>query len=177
MTLHALRVLWLLLAHGFRPAIRPTEPHVMGFRAWPWYCDENLHVNNAHYLTFMEYGRWTIALRAGMLRRAWAGRWTVLVAGISIVYRRPLPWWRRFTLRTRVIAARDPWFYLEQELVDARGQVASRAIVRATVRTRAGSLPIQEVLGGFDVPDISDPELLAFDEQQRQHLDRIKEAR
>jgi YbgC/YbaW family acyl-CoA thioester hydrolase len=173
MVLYSLRVLWLLLRHAFKPAIDPREELLISFRAWPWYCDLNLHMNNAHFLTFFEYARWAHTLRAGFLRRVFAERVEMLVAGVSMIYRRPLPWFRRFTVRTRIAAVDDRWIYFLQEILDARGRIAARAIVRGQARKSAAAISPREVLG-VDFPNQLPPaELEAFKAVAEQHLKQL----
>jgi acyl-CoA thioesterase FadM len=176
MLLHALRVVSLLVVQSLRPKVDASRPFINGFRAWPWHCDSNLHINNARYLFFMEQARWAWSLRTGLLRRVFQRRWNFLVAGVSIVYRRPLPWWRAFSVRTSLIAASDPWLYVEHDFVDADGKVAARAVVRATVRRREGAVPVAEVLEGLlGITAPASAELTALDQLTRHHLARINE--
>jgi hypothetical protein len=51
------RISAIAIRHSFGPAIALSQPDEAAFRAWPQYCDQNVHLNNAHYLTFMDYGR------------------------------------------------------------------------------------------------------------------------
>jgi YbgC/YbaW family acyl-CoA thioester hydrolase len=160
-----------LLREWPRPRIQATAVHEMRFRAWPWSCDLNLHVNNAQYLYFMEFGRWAFTLRCGLLRRVVRHKVQLLVAGVSVLYRRPIRLLRSFTVRTRVVAADARWFYFVQELHDHQGQLATRALLRATARDRRGVVSAAQAFGesSFASPDSTD-ELKAFAALTREHL-------
>lgn len=178
MLFYVLRVAWLLLRQSFKPPVGPGDTFEISFRAWPWYCDTNWHVNNAHYLTFMEYARWAMAVRSGMLRRAVAERLVFLLGGASVLYRRPLPMFRRFTLRTSLIATDERWLTMAHDFVDHRGRVAARALARGMIRDARGPLPLREILGASSPSAAAAAELAAFEALTRQHLAQIpQEAR
>jgi acyl-CoA thioesterase FadM len=173
MIIHTVRVLGLLAVESLKPAHLSGEPFVMRFRAWPWYCDTNLHVNNAAYLTFMEYARWAMSLRTGLLGRALRSRWIFLVAGASVTYRRPLPVLRSFTVRTELIATEGRWLLLSQDFFDHGGRPAARGIVRAMLRGREGPVSPADVLGRPG-PTFGSAELAAFDTLSREGLQNLE---
>ncbi len=175
MIFYLLRVAVVLLRELFKPRIQPTDTHEMNFRAWPWSCDFNMHVNNAQYLYFMEFGRWAFTLRSGLLRRVYAQKVQLLVAGCSLLYRRPIMMFRRFTVRTQVVAADERWFYFVQELVDHRGQVATRAVLRGMARNRDGVMNAERAFGTSAFPSPEDSsELQSFASLAREHLRELE---
>lgn len=179
MLLYVFRVLRLLIAQSLRPRVDALAPLDLSFRAWPWYCDTNLHVNNAHYLTYMEYGRWALSLRSGLLAVALRRRWSFLLAGASMVYRRPLPMWKKLTVRTQLVRAEGRWFYFVQELFDHEGRPAARAVLRATVRGRSGAIDAAEVTSAMGTSQAlpatpASHELLTFDALTREHLTNLE---
>jgi acyl-CoA thioesterase FadM len=48
---------------------RPLESDILNLRVWPNDIDFNLHLNNARYLSVMDYGRIHMLARAGLLSR------------------------------------------------------------------------------------------------------------
>lgn len=174
MLFYVLRVVIVLLRQLFRARVRPTDTFDVPFRAWPWSCDLNFHVNNAQYLYFMELARWAFTLRTGLLRQVYRDQVQLLVAGTSILYRRPIGMLRRFTLRTRLLAADRRWFYFLHEAVDHRGEVAMRAVLRGMARKGSLVVAAADVFGDLDLPapEKSD-ELQAFDALARLHLSQL----
>jgi acyl-CoA thioesterase FadM len=171
MVFYLLRVLVTLLREWPRARIAATATHEMRFRAWPWSCDLNLHLNNAQYLYFMEFGRWGYTLRCGLLGLVVRRRVQLLVAGASVLYRRPIGMLQTFIVRTRVVAADERWFIFEQQLFDAQGRLALRALLRATARDRRGVVSAAQMFGASACasPD-STPELRSFAALAREHL-------
>lgn len=174
MIFYILRVLVVLVRQAFGPRLALSSIHELRFRAWPWSCDLNLHVNNAQVLVFMELARWVLTLRIGMLHRVIADKLQLLVGGVSVLYRHPLPMLRCFTLRTRVVAADARWFYFVQEIIDHQGRVAVRAVLRGLARQRDGVVSPRIAFGDQDLPELEgDTELAAFDALARQHLQEL----
>lgn len=124
------------------------------YRAWPRYCDQNLHVNNAHYLTFMDYGRVIWFVRSGVWDRVRSDDYRALVAGLGITYRREIRWFTKFQLETQVVGVEGRWIYLVQEFVQ-NGKVAARATLRVGISGPDGLVDAQEWLGAEDavLPD------------------------
>ncbi len=174
MLFYVCRVVVLMLRQFFARRIQPHDTLDVAFRAWPWACDLNFHVNNAQHLLYMELGRWAYTLRLGLLGRVFRDRVQLLVGGTSILYRRPLPMFRRFTVRTRVLAADPTWFYFLQEILDHRDRIAVRAIIRGTARKDSKVVPAGQVFGDiqFDAPESSN-ELRAFMALAEQHLEQL----
>ncbi len=73
--------------------LRPHDPlatSVLQLRVWPNDLDVNLHMNNGRYLTVMDLGRMDLLVRAGLWGPLLCHRWTALLGGATIRYKRPL---------------------------------------------------------------------------------------
>ncbi len=113
-----------------KPRIGFDEADVMHMRAWPWVCDYNAHVNNAEYLTLMDWGRTHWTTRTGFGRVWLKQRIGVVVAGSSIVYRRPIHLMEPYTLLTVLDSVDGRWVYIAQTFFNAKGELVVRALVR-----------------------------------------------
>ena len=142
------------LLHATKPPTELSEPLVQSYRAWPWYCDQNLHLNNAHYLTFMDYGRVIWFVRSKFFHKSRAAEYRPLVAGLGITYRREIRWFSRFDLHTQAVGVDGRWVYIVQEFRQ-RGRVAARATVRMGVSGPDGLVDVAEWLG-TDPPVLPD---------------------
>ena len=138
-----------LLVRGVRDRRRARlsvyDPVVQRHRAWPWYCDQNRHVNNAHYLSFMDYGRLEWLIRTGLFVPVVRGTETALVAGLGMTYRREIRWWSVFELRTQALAVEGRWIYLEQVFSQA-GRDVAKGLVRVGFRDLEGLVDLQSRL-------------------------------
>jgi acyl-CoA thioesterase FadM len=130
--------------------VDPYAPVVQRFVAWPWYCDQNLHINNAQYLTFMDFGRIAWLVRIGLWRTLGADR-RALVAGLGMTYRREIRAMQPFELHTQVAAGDDRWAYVVQSFMVDGGQ-AARGIVRMCFRGPDGLIPVGALLGAPPPP-------------------------
>ena len=75
------------------PRIGTLETDVLNLRVLPNDVDFNLHLNNARYLSVMDYGRIHLLARAGLLTPILKARWAPVVGAVWITYRRSLPLW------------------------------------------------------------------------------------
>lgn len=82
----------------------------MTFRTW--FCDIDLygHMNNGSYNLYCDYGRYALAVR--LFGLGWFNNGYCVVSTSHIQYIRSLPLFKKFTLRTSVVAAngKNVWF-------------------------------------------------------------------
>ena len=115
---------------ALRQAIKPLPPigtfdtDVLHMRVWPNDIDFNFHLNNARHLSIMDYGRVHLLARGGVLKAIIKARWMPVVGGVWITYRRSLPLWARYELKTRLVAWDNRFFYMEQIFTGEEGLVA-----------------------------------------------------
>src|SRR5690606_8019230 len=165
---YLLRVTCLLLWNSFvgRRA-DPEQPFVVRTRAWPWHCDAYFHLNNAAYLRLAEDARWAWTARTPLFRRALRGRWSFIVGGVDLIYRREVPLMSSFDNARRILGGHDRWMYFSQAFHLPDGTIACRALVRALVRSPQGLVSPQEVASVVGVqlpgpgPDVEQMKALA----------------
>jgi acyl-CoA thioesterase FadM len=113
---------------------------------------EATFMNNGRYLTLMDLGRFALTLRAGYLPIVAKRRWTPVVGGVLIQFKRSLRIGTAFELSTRVACWDDKAFFFEQWF-EQQGELRARALVRALFLGPRGAIPSAEVVnaGGFDI--------------------------
>ncbi len=119
---HILR--WL-----FIPKQSFLEEFELDFIVLPLDIDFNLHLNNAKYLGFMDLGRMDATIRSGLFKAALKHKWQAVAASVNIVFRKEIPPFARFKLKTRLISFDEKWFYVEQDFVH-KGKLCAKAIVK-----------------------------------------------
>jgi acyl-CoA thioesterase FadM len=139
------------------PKMGVLETDTLKMRVWPNDIDFNLHLNNARYLSVMDYGRLHLLARAGVLEPVLKRRWQPLVGGVWMTYRRSLGVWARYELATRLACWDDRWFYMEQTFTGNDGLVAV-GWVKGALRERVGVVAPQRVME-LAQPGIVSPEL------------------
>jgi acyl-CoA thioesterase FadM len=139
------RLIRVLLAALRRAPLGLLEESVVHFRVWPNDLDFNLHMNNGRYLTLMDLGRIDLMARQGVVKLLWRNHWQPVVAAQTMVYRRALKPFQRYSLHSRVVCWDDKFVYLEQRF-QTGDQLAASAIVKAAVRGAGRTLRPRELL-------------------------------
>jgi acyl-CoA thioesterase FadM len=138
------------------PKLGVLETDRLTMRVWPSGIDLNMHLNNARYLSVMDYGRTHLLARTGLLERVIRARWTPLVGASWVTYRRSLPLWARYTLDTRLVCWDERWFYMEQIFTGEQG-LAAVGWVKGALREPAGIVAPQTVLEAIEPGIVSPP--------------------
>jgi acyl-CoA thioesterase FadM len=134
-----------------RQAIAPLAPlpalatDALVLRVWPNDIDFNLHLNNARYLSVMDYGRVRLLARTGLLKPVLKAHFAPVVGSVWITYRRSLPLWARYRLATRLACWDDRWFYMEQTFTSSEGLVAV-GWVKAALLDHSAIVPPQQIM-------------------------------
>jgi len=138
-------------ALAIRQNIRPLPPlsvldeDRIRMHVWPQDIDLNLHMNNARYLSVMDYARMHLLARSRILEHIVRFRWQALVGAVWMTYRRSLPLFSAFTIASRLICWDERWFYMEQTFTGSHG-LAAIGWVKGMLRDRRGGLDPQQVL-------------------------------
>jgi acyl-CoA thioesterase FadM len=154
-------------AMAIRQHIRPLprlgilDEDRLAMRVWPNDIDFNLHLNNARYLSIMDFGRMHLLARTRVLNHVIRSRWTPLVGAVWMTYRRSLPLFARFTLSSRTVCWDERWFYMEQTFTGSEG-LAAVGWVKGLLRSPAGTLDPQKVLEAVSPGAVSPPMPEAF---------------
>lgn len=149
-------------ALAVRQHIRPLAPlHVLGedglrLRVWPNDIDLNLHMNNARYLSVMDYARTHLLARTRLLEHIIRSRWQPLLGAAWVTYRRSLPLFSSFRLSSRMVCWDDRWFYIEQTFTGSEG-LAAVGWVKGILRDAQGSVEPQKVIEGVAPGVLSPP--------------------
>ncbi len=156
------------------PRIGLLHEDALALRVWPNDIDFNFHMNNACYLSAMDYGRMHLLARVGLLEPILRSRWQPLVGAVWVTYRRSLPAFARFTLTSRLVCWDERWFYIEQIFTspNIEGPVAI-GWVKGALRGPEGTLNPQQIIDGI-APGLPSPPIpdtiAAWNELTREKL-------
>lgn len=165
-------------ALAIRQHLRPLPPisildaDTVRMRVWPNDIDVNLHMNNARYLSMMDYGRTHLLARTRILNHIVRSRWKPLVGAVWITYRRSLPLLSAFTLSSRLVCWDERWFYIEQTFSGKDGQAAI-GWVKGILRDAHGNIDPQRVVDSVASGTLSPPmpeAIAAWNELTRDQL-------
>jgi len=157
MTLY-FRFLIILIKALFAPKKALLEPSTLHFRVLPFDCDINLHLNNARYLSFMDLGRLYLLGQDRLFTLIRKHRWMPVIAAIEVTYLKALDPFQRFKLDTRILAWDEYYLYMEQRFETEQG-LAAIALIKATIVSNQGKLPVKKILETAGVPDMVSPPL------------------
>lgn len=117
--------------------------------------DNFLEMNNGRIFTLFDLGRTDFAIRSGLGAKLIKNRWGLVVAGSTIQYRKRIRAFDRVTMKTRICAVDERWFYIEQTMW-VKGKCTCHALLRTAVTNfKSGkALPTQEVLDSLGHTDI-----------------------
>jgi acyl-CoA thioesterase FadM len=154
------------------PSLGVLDEDCIRMHVWPQDIDLNLHMNNARYLSLMDYARMHLLARSRILEHIVRSRWQPLVGAVWMTYRRSLPLFSAFTVASRLVCWDHRWFYIEQNF-SGRDGLAALGWVKGMLRDKDGNLDPQQVIErvapGVDSPPI--PESIAqWNELTREKL-------
>ena len=113
-------------------------------RAWPTDTDIFGELNNGRILTLFEMGRWEMTMRMGLGRLVLREGFGFAVAGVSVRYRRRIPTWSRYHMKTRLLGWDERFMYVDQSMW--RGDEAcSQLLLRAAFMHKGKSVAPQVV--------------------------------
>ena len=165
-------------ALAIRQYIRPLAPlgvldeDRLRMRVWPNDIDLNMHLNNARYLSIMDYGRTHLLARSRLLDHMLRARWQPLIGAAWVTYRRSLPLFAPFELTSRLVCWDDRWFYIEQTFTGSKG-LAAVGWVKGMLRDARGSIDPQSILERVAPGIVSPPmpeTIAAWNELTREKL-------
>lgn len=81
----------------------------------------------------MEIGRLEMMLRTGIFKFARKNDWLPLVAAQTVRYVKPLKRFQRFTLKSRLAAWDEKWFFIEHK-IERNGQLMVFALAKCCFR-------------------------------------------
>lgn len=151
------RLIRVGLAGLFKKRLGLLDESVVSFVVAPPDLDGYLHMNNGRYLTVMDLGRADLMLRNGMVRVSLRHRWQPLVASTAFRYRRVLPPFARFRLRTRLLCWEDEWLYVGA-VFERGGEKVAEGLVKMVVMGHGGrKVPFVEMARAAGHPGESPP--------------------
>ncbi|MGD8498138.1 MAG: thioesterase family protein [Chromatiales bacterium] len=151
------RLLRILFGAPFRARVGLLDETGLRMRVWPTDLDGNLHLTNSRYLSMMDLGRMNLMARSGALGPMLRWRWRPLVGSVVLRFRRSLPAFRRFSLKTRLLCWDDKWLYLEQRF-ESDGDVIAIGLAKGLFRGPGGNVAPGELLTALGYADTVSPD-------------------
>jgi acyl-CoA thioesterase FadM len=138
------------------PPLGVLEEDHLRMHVMPTDIDVNFHMNNARYLSIMDYARTHFLARTRLLERILRSRWQPLIGAAWLTYRRSLPLFSSYTLVSRLVCWDDRWFYIEQTFTGREG-LAAIGWIKGVLRNRNGVVDPQRVIEAVAPGIVSPP--------------------
>lgn len=147
---------WLLLRSIFRPRLTDFSA-IVTHTYWvtPFDLDEYIHMNNARYLNYMELGRFDLVIRSGFFRYAFKHKIMAPVVNTTIVYRRSLQLFQKFTVSNQLVYWDEHKLFVES-VITRKGKLYCVALKELRMVQKGKATPLDTVMQGMG---ISLPEL------------------
>lgn len=148
-----MRLVWVVATTPLDPKMGPGDASVLRLTCWPWDADVFLELNNGRHLTLYDIGRLHFGKRIGFLGMLRRKRWSLVVGGSSIQYRKRIFPMQRFDLHTRCLGRDEKWFYFQQTVLRGETAHASAVVRTAVIAGPKGTVPTQDVADALGWPD------------------------
>ncbi len=149
-----LRLLKLFATKKTRKKLAIGDESILPMRVCFVDIDPFMELNNGRHLTLMDFGRFDLAMRSGLLSVVKKKGWGLAVAGASVRYRHRLKLMQKYSLHSQVVGYDDLWFYFHQKTI-REGKIHSAALIRTAVTSKQGIVKTSEVLKIMGHEDIN----------------------
>ena len=136
-----LRLLWTLLRTRRLPRIDVRDELERTFRVLPNDLDINRHMNNGRYLTMIDLMVIEYFARTGFLNVLLKNKWSPVVGGSVITYRKDLKLGQPYKLRFRWDGSDEFWNYLHFDFVSMDGRICASGYTKGAAASRKGLVP------------------------------------
>lgn len=138
------RITKLILSSKRKSKCNYDDEGILKMRVMPGDIDVFGELNNGRFLTLMDFGRFDLAIRTGLLKFVRKQNWGLTVAGSTARFRYRLRLFQKFELHSKVIGHDDKWIYFHQRMV-RNGKIHASALVRTGVTSKEGIVKVEEV--------------------------------
>jgi acyl-CoA thioesterase FadM len=139
-----LRLARMMIKSRRKPPLTLFDTSIIPMRVCLTDIDPFWELNNGRHLTMMDFGRFEMALRTGLLKVVKEKNWGLAVAGSSVRYRHRLKPFQKYFLHTQIAGTDEKWIYFHQKTV-RHGKIHSAALVRTGVTSEKGIVKVKEV--------------------------------
>lgn len=163
------RVIWAFIVTRFRKPCPVLGPCITPFCTWPTDLDLYMHMNNGRYLTILDLARYDLMARSGILAKLFKMGWFPILTAETILFKKPLKCFDRFTVETKVLGWGEKEFLVQQEFF-CKQQLTATAIIQVRFLKKSGGSVLPEEI--MALVDYKDPSPILPDWVARWHDDQ-----
>ena len=151
------RLLLAFIQSRLTSRLRIQETGRREFVVLPTDIDLYGHMNNGRYFQVMDVARFSWLLRTGIVTVLRKNRWSALLGGGKIQFRRALSLFQRYTVSTRLLCWDERWYYLHHRFEDRAGRLVADGVVRAAFHSGKGWVRTADAMPQIDASAINAP--------------------
>jgi len=112
--------------------------------------DFNIHMNNAKYLKFMDFGRMEFLIMTQVAQRLLKSGHDIVVANIDMSYIHSLKPLQNFQIETRILSWDFKYIYFQQ-VFTSHGKVYTIGLVRSAILKQGKAVPVESVFRSLGI--------------------------
>lgn len=147
-----IRLLLALISARFKRKVEGTETICKSFRVWLTDIDVSV-TNHAAILTILETGRIDLMVRSNFFKVASKNKWFFPSQAISIQFYRPLKFFQKAQIYTRISYVDEKWIYVEQK-IERKGKIVAACIVKSTIKKGRETIPTSEIMRLLNIENL-----------------------
>lgn len=157
MFLYSIGVIFLLIRIAFKPGkLTIDDTSIIKRRVSLRDADFNIHMNNGNLQTNLDFGRYDLLIRMGVLKLAWNEKWRPIAGSTLIVFRKSLPLFASYEIHSHINCWDEKWIYFEQK-VFYKKQLTAHAYIKALLRGPKGNITPAEIASKIGIERESSP--------------------
>ena len=116
-----------------------TDTSILKWRVWPRDLDFNFHLNNGAALTIMDFGRYDLIIRMGMLKLILKEKLQPIVGSTLVKFRHSIPAFAICEIHTTILCWDEKWIYFDQKY-KYKDRITGQAYHMTLMRDSNGSI-------------------------------------
>eukprot|EP01080_Neovahlkampfia_damariscottae_P001637 gene1637-12762_t len=100
------------------------------FICTPDQLDYNIHMNNSHYFTSMEFARTELLLRSKFWEKLVKKHCTLMIGGLSFQFRKQIHLFQVYKIVTKIIGCDEKWIFMEHILKTTDNKFIGKGLLR-----------------------------------------------
>ena len=171
-----IKLLVALSRAKFKTKLKGSETSSINFRVWITDIDVSV-MNHAAIMTVFEMGRIDFMVRTNFFKIATQNKWFFPNQAINVQFYRPLKWFQKAQVYTKMSFVDDTYFYVEQKII-RKGKPIASCFANGLAKKGRETIPTSKIIKALgidseDVPRNKHALVSMFKEKNAQMTERI----
>ncbi len=140
------KMLGICITSLFKPRLPLGKTsNLLSLRVLPNDLDLNMHMNDGRYITICDLSRVYLFIRSGLLKVMLGEKWMPVIAEHTMVYRKSLKLFQKFSLGMELTHWDDKGFYMTHTFT-AGDRIVAEGTSYDIIRSKQGIIPPAQVM-------------------------------